>query len=217
VDDALRSALAGRSREHSDEGLDLADLNADPIRQFEIWMSDTLDAGLAMPNAMTLATVGSNGQPSARITLLKGVDELGFVFFSNYESRKGSELLGNPKAALVFYWEALGRQVRVEGQVERLSAEESDVYFQTRSLGSRIGAWASPQSSVLADRAELDRMVADVTERFDPDDIPLPPHWGGFRLLPDRIEFWKGRRSRLHDRFRYTRTADGWLIERLAP
>jgi pyridoxamine 5'-phosphate oxidase len=217
VDDALRSAIAGLSREHSDEGLDLADLHADPIRQFEVWMSDAIAAGFVMPNAMTLATVGPDGQPSARVTLLKGVDDTGFIFFSNYESRKGTELIDNPKAALVFYWEGLGRQVRVEGVVERLSAEESDAYFQTRSLGSRVGAWASPQSRVLADRAELDQLVFEITERFGDGDIPLPPHWGGFRLLPERIEFWKGRRSRLHDRFRYTRTTDGWLIERLAP
>lgn len=217
MDDGLRGAIAGLSREHSDDGLELADLRSDPLQQFEVWMSDAINAGLAMPNAMTIATVGPTGRPSARVTLLKGVDDDGFVFFSNYESRKGVELGENPYAALVFYWEGLGRQVRVEGAVERLSNDESDAYFQTRSLGSRIGAWASPQSSVLADRGELDRLVAEVTERFGNGDIPLPPHWGGLRLVPDRIEFWKGRRSRLHDRFQYTRIDDGWRIERLAP
>ena len=210
-------AIADLRREYSLEGLNEGDLDPSPFRQFERWFRQAMDAPVLETNAMTLATVGPGGRPSARITLLKGVDDQGFVFFSNYESRKGMELLDNPKAALVFYWEGLGRQVRVEGEVERLTAEESDAYFQTRSLGSRIGAWASPQSRVLADRAELDRLVADVTDQFGDGEIPLPPHWGGFRLIPDRIEFWKGRRSRLHDRFHYARTPTGWRIERLAP
>lgn len=217
MDDGLRGAIAGITREHSDDGLELADLRADPFEQFELWMSEAIEAGLPTPNAMTLATVGADGRPSARITLLKGVDKRGFTFFSNYESRKGRELRSNPQAALVFHWNELGRQVRVEGPVEQLSEVESDAYFQTRSLGSRVGAWASPQSSVIADRAELNELVAEVEERFGDGEIPLPPHWGGFRLLPERIEFWKGRRSRLHDRFRFTSTQAGWLVERLAP
>ena len=215
--DRLRGTMAGLSREHGDEGLDIDDLRADPLEQFELWFNEAVQAQLLTPNAMTLATVGADGRPSARITLLKGFDERGFMFFSNYESRKGRELLARPQAALVFYWSELGRQVRIEGSVERLGAEESEAYFRSRSLGSRIGAWASPQSSVITDRAELDRLVRETEQRFEGDEVPLPPHWGGFLLVPEQIEFWKGRRSRLHDRFQFTRQPDGWLVERLAP
>lgn len=215
--DRLRGTIAGLKREHGDEGLELDNLHADPLEQFELWFSDAIEANLLTPNAMTLATVGEDGQPSARITLLKGFDERGFIFFSNYESRKGRELLAHPLAALVFHWSELGRQVRIEGRVERLVVDESDAYFRSRSHGSRIGAWASPQSTVIADRAELERLVRETEERFADDEIPLPPHWGGFLLVPARIEFWKGRRSRLHDRFRFTRQPDGWQVQRLAP
>ncbi len=199
-------------------GIDAGDLLDDPLVQFERWMQEAIDAGVHLPNAMTVATVDQDGRPSARITLLKGIDEEGFVFFSNYESRKGRQLQGNPNAAFVFYWGELGRQVRVEGQVERVSESESADYFATRSRGSQLGAWASPQSQVIADRAELEALVESVRERFAGDDIPLPPHWGGFRLRPTMVEFWVGRPSRLHDRFRYTKRHDGeWLHERLAP
>jgi pyridoxamine 5'-phosphate oxidase len=205
-------------REHEDVGVDAGDLLDDPLAQFERWMQEAIDAGVHLPNAMTVATVGQDGRPSARITLLKGVDEEGFVFFSNYDSRKGGQLQGNSNAAFVFYWGDLGRQVRVEGQVERVSESESADYFATRSRGSQLGAWASPQSQVIADRAELEALVASVEERFAGDDIPLPPHWGGFRLRPTMVEFWVGRRSRLHDRIRYTKRQGGeWLRERLAP
>jgi pyridoxamine 5'-phosphate oxidase len=205
-------------REHQDSGIDIADLADDPLQQFGAWMQAAIEAQTHLPNAMTVATVGADGRPSARITLLKGFDQDGFVFFSNFESRKGSELAREPHAALVFYWGELGRQVRVEGAVERVSAAESEDYFATRSRGSQIGAWASPQSRVIAGRAELDRLVAEIETRFEGEDIPLPPHWGGFRLRPTLIEFWHGRASRLHDRIRYTRQdAGAWRRERLAP
>jgi pyridoxamine 5'-phosphate oxidase len=217
VVDRLRGIIAGLTREHSDEGLDLGDLRADPLEQFELWLGAAIEANLPTPNAMTLATVGDDGQPSARVTLLKGFDERGFVFFSNYDSRKGRELLAHPVAAVVFHWSELGRQVRIEGRVERLGVDESDAYFKSRSYGSRIGAWASPQSTVIADRAELERLVRETEKRFADEEIPLPPHWGGFLLVPQQVEFWKGRRSRLHDRFQYTLQPDGWFVQRLAP
>lgn len=205
-------------REHEDDGFDVGDLLDNPIAQFERWMQEAIDAGEHLPNAMTLATADESGRPSARITLLKGVDDDGFVFFSNYDSRKGRQLSASPYAALVFYWGEMGRQVRVEGGVERVSETESSDYFATRSRGSQLGAWASPQSTVLANRQELEAIVQQFSDRFEGCDIPLPPHWGGFRLRPEMIEFWKGRASRLHDRFRYTRLESGdWTIERLAP
>lgn len=197
--------------------MDIADLDPDPLVQFARWMQDAIDADEHLPTAMTVATVDLDGRPSARITLLKGVDEEGFVFFSNYESRKGQQMEANRHAALVFYWGGLGRQVRVEGRIERTSREESADYFATRSRGSQIGAWASPQSRVISDRSELEALVEEVERRFEGKEVPLPPHWGGFRLRPEMIEFWKGRPSRLHDRIRYSRKSEEWLRERLAP
>ena len=187
----------------------------DPTAQFELWLQQAIDARLPEPNAMTLATV-ADGQPSARIVLLKAVDAAGFVFFTNYDSRKGRELAAHPFAALQFHWVELERVVRIEGRVEKTTAAESDAYFATRPLDSRIGAWASPQSTVIESRAVLVANAAKVGARYlmNP---PRPPHWGGYRLVPDTFEFWQGRRSRLHDRLRY-RLADGaWLRERLAP
>ena len=205
-------------REHEDVGINFDDLDRDPVVQFGRWLQEAIDAEEHLPTAMTVATVSREGRPSARITLLKGVDDGGFVFFSNYESLKGRQLSENPEAALVFYWGGLGRQVRVEGHVERTSQSESADYFATRSRGSQQGAWASPQSQVIENREELDRLVNAVEARFQDQDIPAPPHWGGFRLRPRMIEFWKGRPSRLHDRIRYTAGEDGfWLRERLAP
>ena len=196
--------------------MDSPDLDPDPLRQFERWFAAARDAGLPAPEAMALATATPDGRPSARMVLLKSADELGFAFHTNYESRKGSELAANPHAALLFHWQPLGQQVRVEGTVERVGAEESEAYFRTRPLGSRLAAWASPQSRTLADRAELERLYAEAAERFG-EDVPLPPNWGGLRLLPQAYEFWEHGDDRLHDRIRYERDGSGWSLARLAP
>ena len=196
--------------------MDESELDADPLRQFERWFAAAEDAGLPAPEAMALATSTPDGRPSARMVLLKSADEHGFSFFTSYESRKGRELADNPHAALLFHWQLLGRQVRIEGRVERISGEESDAYFRTRPAASRLAAWASPQSKPLADRAELERLSAETVARHG-DDVPRPPQWGGFRLLPDAYEFWEHGDDRLHDRIRYERDATGWSRTRLAP
>ena len=193
------------------------DLDPDPLRQFEAWFAEAREAGVEVPEAMALATATPSGRPSARMVLLKGADERGFAFHTNYESRKGDELAANPQAALLFHWRPLGRQVRVEGRVERVSPDESEAYFRTRPLGSRIAAWASPQSRPLTDRAELERLYEEASERLPGDDVPRPPHWGGFRLVPVAYEFWQHAENRLHDRVRYERDGNGWRRERLAP
>ena len=189
---------------------------ADPLRQFDAWMQQALQAQLPEPNAMTLATVGDNGRPSTRVVLIKGYDERGIVWFTNYKSRKGRDLAKNAYASLQFHWVELERVVRIEGRVEKVSEEESDAYFRTRPLDSRIGAWASPQSEVIASRAVLVANAAKYGAQFllNP---PRPPHWGGYRLVPDAWEFWQGRQSRLHDRLRYRWSDTGWVRERLAP
>jgi pyridoxamine 5'-phosphate oxidase len=194
-----------------------ATMTDDPIERFREWFGEAQHAGVEVPEAMTLATAGADGAPSARMVLLKGVDEGGFVFYSGYVSRKASELEQNPQAALVFYWRPLGKQVRVEGRVEHVSEAESEQYFATRPRGSQLAAWASQQSSPLESREALERLYAELEREYEGREVPLPPHWGGFRLRPNAIEFWEHRENRLHDRMRYTRARGGWQRELLAP
>ncbi|MBM3838149.1 MAG: pyridoxamine 5'-phosphate oxidase [Verrucomicrobia bacterium] len=201
-----------------EQQLETPDLHRDPVRQFDVWFKQALAANLPEPTAMTLATASRDGTPSARIVLLKGYDDRGFTFFTNYESAKGKELLENPRAALVFFWPELKHQIRISGTVSKVAREESETYFRLRPIGSRIGAWASRQSQVLRNREELDQRVAELTRQYEGKDVPLPPHWGGYRLAPETFEFWQGRESRLHDRFRYQRVSEReWKIERLSP
>lgn len=211
-------SLADLRKEYMARGLDVGDLDADPIRQFRGWLDEALAAHLTEPNAMTLATIGADGRPSARMVLIKGVSEAGFVFYTNYESRKGRELGATPWAALIFYWAELERQVRIEGRVERTSAADSDAYFHSRPVGSQLGAVVSQQSAVIPDRATLETRLRELEARYHDQEVPRPEHWGGFRVVPDAIEFWQGRPNRLHDRLRYRKAADGlWVIERLSP
>ncbi|MGF7130893.1 pyridoxamine 5'-phosphate oxidase [Paraburkholderia sp. EB58] len=212
------TSLAELRKNYSLGSLDVADVDRNPFRQFDAWFAQAVDAKLPEPNTMTLATVDSRGRPSARIVLIKGVDERGFMFFTNYESRKGRELADNPHASLLFYWIELERQVRIEGTVVKASAAESDQYYESRPLGSRIGAWASEQSQVIESRAVLEAREKEISAKYG-EHPPRPPHWGGYRLIPEAIEFWQGRPSRLHDRLLYTRAVEGgdWQIARLSP
>jgi pyridoxamine 5'-phosphate oxidase len=195
-----------------------SEVHPDPIAQFAAWFEEARAAGIRLPEAMVLATAGADGAPSARFVLLNRFDERGFVFFGNYDSRKGRDLAENPRGALVFHWDPLGRQVRIEGSVERISVEESDSYFATRPRGARLSAWAATQSDVVESREVLEARVAELSAKFPGDAIPRPPRWGGYRLTPQAIELWQHREDRLHDRLRYRRRGDGaWLIERLAP
>lgn len=214
----MNDNIADIRKEYKLQTLDEADVHINPIQQFHKWWNEALISEIVEVNAMTLATATASGKPSARIVLLKGYDESGFVFFTNYHSHKGVELEENPIASLVFFWKELERQVRIEGGVEKTTSNESDLYFHSRPIESRIGAWASPQSKVIASREVIEENVSELQKSFAGKDIDRPPHWGGYIVKPALIEFWQGRPGRLHDRIQYTSQADGsWKIERLAP
>jgi pyridoxamine 5'-phosphate oxidase len=204
-------------REYERAGLDISDVDPDPIRQFAQWFEDVQGAGYIESNAMILATASPDGEPAARVVLLKGFDDRGFVFYSNYESPKGRDLASNPRAALTFHWPSLERQVRISGRAERTSREDSQAYFDSRPAGSRIGANLSRQSEVIPDRETLEREFARLEAHFAGGPIPLPDYWGGYRVVPEWIEFWQGRPNRLHDRLRYRREGESWVIDRLSP
>ncbi|WP_312224220.1 pyridoxamine 5'-phosphate oxidase [Stutzerimonas nitrititolerans] len=215
----MTQTLADMRRDYTRDGLSEANAPDDPLSLFRQWFDDAVQTEQlpVEPNAMTLATVDAEGRPHCRVLLLKALDDRGFSFFSNYESDKARQLEANPVAAMTFFWPTLERQVRIEGRVEKLAAQESDAYYQVRPLGSRLGAWASPQSRVIRDRAELERSLAETEQRFLEQMPHRPPYWGGYLLLPERMEFWQGRPSRLHDRLNYLRIANDWQRERLAP
>jgi len=199
------------------EELRKSSVDPDPLEQFRRWYAEADEAGIKAPQAMALATAAADGAPSVRMVLLKGADDHGFVFFTGYVSRKAAELDTNPRAALLFHWDALGRQVRIEGRVERVAGQESDAYFATRPRGAQLAAAASQQSSVLRDRAEIDDRVAELAREHEGSDVRRPDHWGGYRLVPETYEFWQHRDDRMHDRLRYRRSNGGWVVERLSP
>lgn len=219
MQESQESSIAQLRREYEGHGLLESDALDDPIDMFARWFEQAKEAGVYEPNAMTLATASRTGEPASRIVLLKGFDASGFVFFTNYQSDKAEHLRDNPRASLTFYWDRLHRQVRIAGGVARVSREETEAYFHSRPRGSQIGAWASAQSRVITDRDELDRRYAELEARYRDETVPVPPHWGGYRVTPESLEFWQGRTSRLHDRMRYRREAGGgaWTLERLSP
>lgn len=218
---STQELLSGKSvadlrKDYAQAALEESSAHADPFKQFEQWFHEAMMAQVPEPNAMTLATIGLDGRPRARVVLVKGLHGGGFSFFTNYESDKGRELAANPYAALQFHWVSLERQVRIEGKVNPLTPKESDDYYHSRPVNSRLGAWASPQSQVISSRAVIEQREAEFRAHYG-DNPPRPPHWGGYRLIPDRFEFWQGRRSRLHDRLRYSWRTEQWVMERLAP
>ncbi|BAZ52450.1 pyridoxal 5'-phosphate synthase [Nostoc sp. NIES-4103] len=214
----MDKTIADLRKDYTLEGLSETEINSNPFIQFKKWFDQALKAQLPEPNAMTLATAMPDGKPSARMVLLKDFDERGFVFFTNYNSRKGQELAENPQASLVFWWAELERQVRISGHVEKVSEIESDQYFESRPAKSRLGAWVSNQSEVIESREVLEQRMQEFQSKYENQEIPRPPHWGGLRVIPAEIEFWQGRSSRLHDRLLYTHSIDGsWKIERLSP
>lgn len=210
-------SIADLRQEYAKHELGRDNVDGNPIEQFQTWFDEALDAEVEEPNAMTLATTDATGRPAARIVLLKGLDERGFVFYSNYESQKGEQIAANPNVALVFWWEPLERSVRVEGIAEKLPEDESTEYFKSRPHGSQLGAWASPQSRVIDGREVLEKRLDLVESEYEEGEVPRPPHWGGYVVRPREVEFWQGRPNRLHDRLRYRQTDDGWALERLAP
>ena len=211
------TSIADLRQNYTLRSLEPRDLNADPIEQFRTWLDEAVDAELLEPNAMTLATVDGRGQPSARVVLLKGLDERGFVFYSNYESRKAGEIAGNAQVALVFNWLGLERQVRIQGEVSKVPREESLAYFKSRPHASQLGAWASHQSRVIEGREPLEERLAELQKKYEEGEVPLPEFWGGYVVRPHAVEFWQGRPSRLHDRFLYTKEGERWRLERLSP
>ena len=212
------SALEAMRIKYGNLPLNPEDVTANPVEQFKLWFKNASESGIYEPNAMTLSTVSPEGKPSARIVLLKGFDEKGFIFYTNYDGRKGKQLAENPFAALTFYWDVIHRQVRIEGKVKKLSAKASTAYFQKRPKGSQIGAWASPQSQAISGREILEQNVADLIAKHEKDEVlPRPKHWGGYVVIPEIIEFWQGRDNRLHDRVTYEKKGRGWKTSRLAP
>ncbi len=209
--------LADLRTEYTLRGLSRASVAADPFTQFSIWMNEAIEGGVPEPTAMTLATVGANGTPSSRVVLLKGFDESGFVFFTNYDSRKGSDIRRRPDVALSFFWQAMERQIHIEGVAAPVARSESEAYFASRPRESQIGAWASSQSSTVESREKLEEAFEAISSRFEGSEIPCPVNWGGFRVVPNRVEFWQGRPGRLHDRIEYQLTSDRWTIVRLSP
>jgi pyridoxamine 5'-phosphate oxidase len=213
----MSNSIADIRKDYKLQSLDESEVSPDPLQQFSTWWQEAINSNIEEVNAMTLATADKDGRPSARIVLLKGFDETGFKFFTNYNSRKGKEIEVNPFASLVFFWKELERQVRISGSVSRLSAEESDTYYQSRPSGSRLGAWCSPQSEVIESRAVLEHNLEKYQATFIDGQISRPPHWGGYAVKPVEVEFWQGRPSRLHDRIAYTKVESSWTIARLAP